>query len=94
MWHATSSGYHRTFSAAVWIVAAFWGVAGIVTMIAVDGGLTRGALLLAIVITEWWLVSQLEDRFEGHVGRFAAPTDQRVLGVASVHASSVGPTAA
>jgi hypothetical protein len=94
MWHTTSSGHHRTLSAAVWIVAALWGVAGVITMTALDGGLTRGALLLAIVITEWWLVSQLEDHFEGHAGTFAAPTDQRVLEVVSVHASSVGPRAA
>jgi hypothetical protein len=94
MWHTTSSGHHHAVSAAVWIVAAFWGVAGIVTMIAVDGGLTRGVLLLAIVITEWWLVSELEDRFEGHAARSGAPTGQRGLRMASAHVSSVGPRAA
>jgi hypothetical protein len=66
MWHTTSSGHHRTVSAAVWIVAALWVIVGIVTVIALDGGLTRVAALLAIVITEWWLVSLLEDRFEGN----------------------------
>ncbi len=94
MWDTTSGGRHRTLAAAVWIGAALWGVVGIVTMIAVDGGLTRGALLLAIVITEWWLVSQLEDRFEGHAARSEAPTRQRGLKMASAHASSVGPSAA
>jgi hypothetical protein len=66
MWHTTSSGHHRIFSAVVWIGAALWGVAGIVSVIGLGGGLTRGAVLLAIVITEWWLVSELEDRFEGN----------------------------
>jgi ABC-type nickel/cobalt efflux system permease component RcnA len=61
----TSSAHHRTVSAVVWVVGALWIVAGIGTAIALGGGLTRLAVVLAIVITEWWLVSQLEDRFEG-----------------------------
>ena len=94
MWDTTSGGHRRTLAAAVWVGTALWGVVGIVTMIAVDGGLTRGALLLAIVITEWFVVSQLEDRFEGHAARSEAPTGQRGLKMASVRASSVGPRAA
>lgn len=94
MWDTTSGGHHRTLAAAVWIGAALWGVVGIVIMIAVDGGLTRGTLLLAIVITEWFLVSQLEDRFEGHAARSEAPSAQPGLKMASVRASSVGPRAA
>ena len=68
--HTTISGHHGTrhaASAAVWIIAALWMVAGIVALIAVGGGLTRVAVVLAIVITEWWLVSELEDRFERNV---------------------------
>jgi hypothetical protein len=94
MRHNASNGHPRIFSAAVWIIAGLWIVVGIVTVIALDGGLTRVAALLAIVMTEWWLVSQLEDRFEGHAARSDAPTGQRGLKMASVHASSVGPRAA
>ena len=68
--HTTISGHHGTRHAvfvAVWIIAALWMVAGIVALIAVGGGLTRVAVVLAIVITEWWLVSELEDRFERNV---------------------------
>jgi hypothetical protein len=74
MWHTTSSGHHRTVSFAVSAFAAIWIAAGIFTVIALDGGLTRVAALLAIVITEWWLVSQLEDRFEGNAAGSEAKT--------------------
>jgi hypothetical protein len=46
------------------MLAALWMVAGIVAVTALGGGLTRVAVVLAIVITEWWLVSELEDRVE------------------------------
>ena len=77
MWHTTSSGHHRTVSAAVWIVGASWIVAGVATAIALGGGLTRVAVVLAIVITEWWVVSQLGDRFGGNIAGSHAPTGQR-----------------
>jgi ABC-type nickel/cobalt efflux system permease component RcnA len=77
MWHTTSSRHHRTVSAATWVVAALWIVAGVATAMAMGGGFTRVAALLAIVIAEWWIVSQLEDRFEGNVAGTRAPADQR-----------------
>ena len=73
MRHSTTTEYHRNVTFAILVVAAVWMVAGITMVVAVDGGLTRVAALLAIVITEWWLVSLLEDRFVGSVvGRKAA----------------------
>jgi hypothetical protein len=94
MWHTTSSEHDRTVSFAILIIAAVWIVAGLVTVMALDGGLTRGAALLAIVITEWWLVSMLDDRFEGSLVGSKAATDQLGLKNASAHASSVGSKAA
>jgi hypothetical protein len=94
MWHTTSSGHHRTVSFAILIVAAVWIVAGVVTVMALDGGLTRGAALLAIVITEWWLVSLLDDRFEGSLVGSKAATVELGVKNASAHASSIGPRAA
>jgi hypothetical protein len=67
MRHITISGHHvghHTVAAAVWIVAAFWMVAGIVAVMALGGGLTRLAVVLAIVTTEWWLFSEVEHRVE------------------------------
>lgn len=94
MWHTTGSGHDRTVSFAILIIAAVWIVAGVVTVMALDGGLTRGAALLAIVITEWWLVSLLDDRFEGSLVGSKAATDQLGRKNASARASSVGPRAA
>lgn len=65
MRHITISGHHvghHTVGAAVWVVAAFWIVAAIVAVIALGGGLTRLAVVLAIVTTEWWLFSKVEHR--------------------------------
>jgi len=67
MRHITISGHHvghHTVAAAVWSVAAFWIVAGIVAVMALGGGLTRLAVALAIVTTEWWLFSEVEHRVE------------------------------
>jgi len=55
---------HHAIAVAVWIVAAFWIVAGIVAVIALDGGLTRLAVALAVVTTEWWLISQVQRGIE------------------------------
>jgi hypothetical protein len=85
MRRSTTTEHDRGFSFAIAVIAAVWMAAGIAMVIAVDGGLTRVAALLAIVITEWWLVSLLEDRFVGNaVGRKAAID----------HVSSAGPRAA
>lgn len=96
MWHTTSSGHYRTVSAVVWVVGALWIVAGIATAIALGGGLPRLAVVLAIVITEWWLVSQLEDRFEGDAaGSKAKMAPATHLGPATLaDASWAGPPAA
>ena len=77
MQHTTTSGRdgtHRAVSVAVWILAAFWLVAGIAAVVALDGGLTRLAVVLAIVSTEWWLVSKVEDRFAGSDAKTSAQT--------------------
>jgi hypothetical protein len=69
--HTTISGNHGTryaVSAAGWVIAALWMVAGVAAVMALGGGLTRVAVVVAIVITEWWLVSELEDRVEGRAG--------------------------
>ena len=96
MWHTTSSEHHRTVSAAAWTVAALWVVAGVATAMAMGGGFTRVAALLAIVIGEWWIVSQLEDRFEGNAGaskaKMAPATHLRPA--TPVHASWRGGSAA
>jgi hypothetical protein len=80
MWQTTSSEHHRTVSFAILILAAMWIVVGIVTVMALDGGLTRGAALLAIVITEWWLISVLDDRFEGRLAGTKAAADRSSIG--------------
>jgi hypothetical protein len=54
---------HHTVAAAFWIVAAFW-VVGIIAVMALGGGLTRLAVALAIVTTEWWILSGVEHRVE------------------------------
>jgi hypothetical protein len=75
MQHTTASqhrGIRHTISAAVWVVAAFWLVAGVVAVMAFDGGLTRSAIVLAIVSTEWWLVSKVENRFAGSDAKTSA----------------------
>ncbi len=59
-----SGGNHHTVSAAFWIVAAFWMVAGILAATALGEGLTRLAVVVAIGITDWWLVSEIEERLE------------------------------
>jgi hypothetical protein len=98
--HTTISGHrvtHRIVSTAVWIIAAFWILAGIVAVIGVGGGLTRLAIVLAIVTTEWWLIAEVEDRFErntdGNGAKMAtvtylraALTNQRDLKDTSAHA--------
>jgi hypothetical protein len=108
MRHATISAHHvrhHIVPAAVWIIAAFWIVAGAVAVIALGGGLTRLAVALAIVTTEWWLISEVEDRFERNaagsdaemapvIHLLPAPTDQRELKKTPAHASWRGPTAA
>jgi len=105
MRHTTTSGHHGTHhhsgAAALWIVAAFWIVAGIVAVIGLGGGLTRMAVALAIVTTEWWLISEVEHRFERNDPKMASVahlrpelTDQRDLKNASAHASWRGPRAA
>jgi hypothetical protein len=72
MRHITIGGHHvahHTVAAAVWIVAAFWIAAGIVATIALGGGLTRLAVVLAVVATEWWIFSQVEHRVESNDAR-------------------------
>jgi hypothetical protein len=67
MRYITISGHdarHHMVPAAFWIVAAFWVVAGIVAVTALGGGLTRLAVALAIVTTEWWILSGVEHRVE------------------------------
>jgi hypothetical protein len=67
MWHITISGHHvgrHEVGGTVWMVAAFWVVAGIVALIGLGGGLTRLAVALAIVTTEWWVLSEVEHRVE------------------------------
>lgn len=77
---STISGHrrtHHTVTAAVWIVAAFWIVAGIVAVITLGGGLTRLAVALAIVTTEWWLISEVEHRMERNDAEMAPVTHLR-----------------
>jgi hypothetical protein len=71
--HTIISGRHGTV--AFWIVAASWIVAGTAAVLALGGGLTRLAVVLAIVATEWWLLSKVEHRFEGKHARGNAKTD-------------------
>jgi hypothetical protein len=67
MRHTTISGHHHarhTLTAAFWIVAACWIIAGIVAVIALGSGLTRLAVALAIVTTDWWVLSEVVHRFD------------------------------
>jgi hypothetical protein len=107
MRHITISGQHRTgytVTAAVWTLAALWIVVGSVAAIGPGGGLTRLALALAIVTTEWWLLAKV-DRFERNDARSdaetapvtylrPASTGQRDLKTTSIPASWRGPSAA
>jgi hypothetical protein len=71
MRHITINAHHvahHTVAGAFWIVAAFWVVAGIVAGIGVGGGLTRLAVVLAIVTTEWSILSEAEHRLEKRRG--------------------------
>jgi hypothetical protein len=90
---------------AVGIVGAFWIIAGVVGVIGVGGGLTRLALALAIVATEWWLIPQVDHRLERNDARTdaemapvtrlrPASTGQPDLTMTSAHASWRGPSAA
>jgi hypothetical protein len=85
---------HRAIAVAVWIVAVFWIVAGIVAVIVLGGGLTRLAVALAVVSTEWWLIPQIEHRLERNDAKMGPVThlrpasiDRRDLKTASPHAS-------
>ena len=64
---------HHAVSAALWMVAAVWTLAGIVALGALGGGFTRLAVVLAIVATDWWLVSVVEDRLEGNGATWRGP---------------------
>jgi len=108
MWQARINGdrgTHHAVAAAYWVMAAFWIVAGIAAVIALGGGLTRLAVALAVAITEWRLISGVEDRFERNLARSHAEmasvthirpalTGQRDLKKISPHASWRGPSAA
>jgi hypothetical protein len=89
---------HHTVTAAFWIVAACWVVAGIVAVMALGGGLTRLAVALAIVTTEWWILSGVEHRVErNHHAKMRPVThlrpSQRDLKKISAHALWRGPVA-
>jgi hypothetical protein len=90
------AGHHRV-AAAFWIVAAFWVVAGIVAVTALEGGLTRLAVALAIVTTEWWILSGVEHRVERNHAEMAPLTHLRPsqcdLKEISAHALWRGPVA-
>ena len=60
MRHITISGHH----VALYAIAAFWIITGIVAVTTLGGGLTRLAVAVAIVAIEWWLISEVEHRFE------------------------------
>jgi len=102
---SVSHGTHHTV-AAFWIVGAFWIVAGIVAAVGLGGGLTRSAVALAIVTTEWWLISEVERivwrettpearrRLPAMTHLRPALTGQRDLKKTSAHASWRGPRAA
>jgi Flp pilus assembly protein TadB len=100
MRYITISGHHaghHTVAAAFWIVAAFWMVAGIVAVTALGGGLTRLAVALAIVITEWWILTGVERRVERNHAEMAPVANLRPsqcdLKEISAHASWRGPVA-
>jgi hypothetical protein len=80
MWHSTISGHHvgrHEVAGTFWIVAAFWVVAGIVASIGLGGGLTRLAIALAIVTTEWWILSEAQHRFERRRGDYSRDPSSR-----------------
>ena len=67
MRHNTISGHHHArhaVPAAFWIAAACWIIAGIVAVMALGGGLTRLAIGLAIVATDWWVLSEVVHRLD------------------------------
>jgi hypothetical protein len=69
----TISGHHvahHTVTGPIWIVGALWVVAGIVTVIGLGAGLTRLAAALAIVSTEWWILTKAEHRLEKRRGGY------------------------
>jgi hypothetical protein len=75
MRHTTISRLHvglQKVGGTFWIVAAFWMVAGIVAVIPLAGGLTRLAVALAIVTTEWWILSEVEHRVDRNDAKMAA----------------------
>jgi hypothetical protein len=88
---------HRTVGSAFWIVAACWVVAGIVAVMALGGGLTRLAVALAIVTTEWWILSGVEHRVERNHAAMRPVThlrpNERDLKKISAHALWRGPVA-
>jgi hypothetical protein len=58
------------------MVAAVWTVAGVAAVMALGGGLTRMAVVFAIVATDWWLVSVVEDHLEGNAATWwRGPSD-------------------
>jgi hypothetical protein len=100
MRYITIRGHHtgnHTVAAAFWIVAAFWVVAGIVAVMALGGGLTRLAVALAIVTTEWWILSGVEHRVERNHAEMRPVThlrpSQRELKKISAHGLWRGPVA-
>jgi Flp pilus assembly protein TadB len=86
---------HHTVTAAFWLVAACWVLAGIVAVMALGGGLTRLAVALAIVTTEWWILSGVEHRVERNHAKMRPVThlrpSQRDLKKISAHALWRGP---
>jgi hypothetical protein len=88
MRHTTISGHrgrHHAVAAVFWLLAAFWTVAGIVAVIGLGGGFTRLAVVLAIVTTEWWLISEVEDRFD----RNAVRSDAKVAALTHLRPAPV-----
>ena len=80
MRHMTISAHHvahHTVAGAFWILAAFWVVAGIVAVIGLGSGLTRLAVVLAIVSTEWWILSEAEHRLEKRRGEYPRDSSSR-----------------
>jgi hypothetical protein len=72
-------------------------VAGIVAVTALGGGLTRLAVALAIVTTEWWILSGVEHRVERNHAEMApgshpSPQSTRPKKI-SAHALWRGPVA-
>jgi hypothetical protein len=108
MRHTTIRGHHgahHEVAAALWILAPLWALAGIVAVIGVGGGLTRLAVAIPIVATEWWILSKVDHRLErnaaGSDAEMALVThlrpaliDQRDLKKTAVHAAWRNPRAA